>query len=352
VKLSTIRGWISDWKAGRNLPAGVEKPSPEEGTARYFVFGYPVTAVLRWMGKAGWSFEDAKKTLATLKVECSEATIKTQLGAGKSGQRGEPAPLTEDQAEQLREAKEGRFKIHGYSPTAVMHWAFQQGWTFEQVREMLDHYGADWIKDESVKTCQSDAKNPKYAKPATLTSEQAAKLNSLLEKVENEDDETGDGGRVKVLGYSCRSVIHWAFQDGWTFEQIRRMLDRSGAAEIKDSTIQTRKNDIRKNPANLSPEQEEQLRSLRDEEQVENEEEEMWEGGRVKIFGFSACSVSYWCAKQGWTEEQIRKMLDRYGATLGPVVKSIIRGAKDPNYNKTKAPPLTPEQVNELNALR
>jgi len=81
------------------------------------------------------------------------------------------------QADKLRSP--GPSGILGYSATSVMHWAGQNGWTFEQIRKMLAHYGADDIKDSSVRTCLCDAKNPKYAKPAPLTQEQADELNSL-----------------------------------------------------------------------------------------------------------------------------------------------------------------------------
>ena len=66
------------------------------------VFGqYFPTAVIRWMGKEMWNFQDAQRVLTKAGCKVADATIVTQLQAGKAGQRGAPAPLTEEQAKQL-----------------------------------------------------------------------------------------------------------------------------------------------------------------------------------------------------------------------------------------------------------
>lgn len=62
----------------------------------------PGTAVARWLGKEGFSFQDAKKVLAELDIKISDATLKTQLGAGAKGLRGAVAALTDAQAAALR----------------------------------------------------------------------------------------------------------------------------------------------------------------------------------------------------------------------------------------------------------
>lgn len=65
------------------------------------VFGHPVTAVIRWMGKSGWTFKTARESLDRLSIQVSDATIKTQLSAGQKGQRGAVANLSDDQIKTL-----------------------------------------------------------------------------------------------------------------------------------------------------------------------------------------------------------------------------------------------------------
>lgn len=74
------------------------------GQSRINLFGHPITAVIRWMGKQGWDFSDASKALANVGGSCAEATVRAQLRAGKLGQRGEPANITSDEAKKLTQA--------------------------------------------------------------------------------------------------------------------------------------------------------------------------------------------------------------------------------------------------------
>lgn len=100
---------LLDWVAERNAriiakqnppkpeapkPAGrVESPKPESGK-RQEIFGFPMTAVLRWMGREGWTIHQALHVLTALDVSCSVDTIRAQVRAGKTGQRGAPAELS------------------------------------------------------------------------------------------------------------------------------------------------------------------------------------------------------------------------------------------------------------------
>jgi hypothetical protein len=69
---------------------------------QYDVFGYPATAVIRWMGKNEWTFSESRAALNGLgNVEVSDATIRTQLRAGRKGERGPAAPLTDAEAQEL-----------------------------------------------------------------------------------------------------------------------------------------------------------------------------------------------------------------------------------------------------------
>lgn len=68
------------------------------------IFGHPVTAVLRWMGREGWEFEDALTAVVTMGASTiSDVTIRLQLAAGRKGERGEPADITSAQAKILIE---------------------------------------------------------------------------------------------------------------------------------------------------------------------------------------------------------------------------------------------------------
>ena len=69
---------------------------------RASIFGHSVTAVLRWMGKEGWSFDDAAVAVETLaEKRFSDTTIRIQLRAGKAGERGAPAPIDSKQRAKL-----------------------------------------------------------------------------------------------------------------------------------------------------------------------------------------------------------------------------------------------------------
>jgi hypothetical protein len=82
-----------------------KRPATSGAKARTKVFGHPVTAVLRWMGKRNWSVEEAQKALKHFGAEAASSTCKIQLKAGKTGSRGEPAKLTRNQSKKLKELR-------------------------------------------------------------------------------------------------------------------------------------------------------------------------------------------------------------------------------------------------------
>jgi len=71
------------------------------------VFGYPIVAVVRWCGQQGWNFAETKAALATIGTTPADATIRTQLSAGRSEKltRGLPATLSKKQIAALTKAK-------------------------------------------------------------------------------------------------------------------------------------------------------------------------------------------------------------------------------------------------------
>ncbi len=84
-------------------------PPKAEGRTegRSLIFGHSVTSVLRWMGKNLWTFKDARRCLNGLNLsEIAEGTIRAQLQAGRNGERGPAAHITNEQAEELRKTIE------------------------------------------------------------------------------------------------------------------------------------------------------------------------------------------------------------------------------------------------------
>lgn len=81
--------------------APVSKGKPKEDGKRKKIYGYPATSVIRWMGKEGFSYEEAAKVLKHFGCDTAKNTVKIQLVAGKRGERGDPADLTLTQEREL-----------------------------------------------------------------------------------------------------------------------------------------------------------------------------------------------------------------------------------------------------------
>jgi hypothetical protein len=69
--------------------------------------GHPVTAVLRWMGKAGITSGQAKQIMEKLEIPVSPITCQIQVTAGAKGQRGNPAELTKAEEQQINALLKG-----------------------------------------------------------------------------------------------------------------------------------------------------------------------------------------------------------------------------------------------------
>lgn len=83
------------------------KPKPNRkggsGKRAATILGYSATSVVRWLGREGVSFAEAKVIVDTYCGESTlaDATLRAQLFAGRKGQRGDVAPITEEQALEL-----------------------------------------------------------------------------------------------------------------------------------------------------------------------------------------------------------------------------------------------------------
>lgn len=108
-----FRPWYDDptYYEGKNVgDAPIAKAETEEPKRsqngnevkhRTKLYGYAITAIIRWMGKSHWEFHEAKKVLTGLAIDVSDVTIKIQLKEGKQGGGKPPAPLTKQQRREL-----------------------------------------------------------------------------------------------------------------------------------------------------------------------------------------------------------------------------------------------------------
>ncbi len=117
----------SSGKAPPPPPTKVENDSQVEvgktASGRYLIWGFPVTAIFRFMGSAGWDKSQAMLALTALGIpdgEVSPATAGIQMLAGKKGGdcggRGPIPALTPEQVKGLDTAA-GRIKVEEPKPS-------------------------------------------------------------------------------------------------------------------------------------------------------------------------------------------------------------------------------------------
>ena len=80
----------------------VQKAAKKTGKGRIEFLGHAVTAVLRRLGKEGVSSADAIKIMKKSKVAVADTTVRIQISAGATGQRGDPAAITGKQVKELK----------------------------------------------------------------------------------------------------------------------------------------------------------------------------------------------------------------------------------------------------------
>lgn len=91
-------------KANKKLSKQIDELAKEKENAppaTTELFGHSVTAILKWMGKNSWEYDEAKAVLIHHGFRLAESTIRGQLWCGRSGQFGKPAELEDDEVKQL-----------------------------------------------------------------------------------------------------------------------------------------------------------------------------------------------------------------------------------------------------------
>lgn len=85
------------------------------GGTRAFVFGFSVTAAVRKLRLEGWGFKEIRRVVDRVvgAGQVADATIRTHMGAAASGERGEPAPLTDAQLAELTALRDGAVNDKG-----------------------------------------------------------------------------------------------------------------------------------------------------------------------------------------------------------------------------------------------
>jgi hypothetical protein len=99
VESPTISGPIKTLKERPARP--VREDGRQFGTSKKEIFGQPMTAVMRALGKMGWGWEKVQSCLKRLGVEAAESTIRQQVKCGGTGERGAPATLTPEQIKEI-----------------------------------------------------------------------------------------------------------------------------------------------------------------------------------------------------------------------------------------------------------
>jgi hypothetical protein len=75
------------------------------GAVRLYVLGHPSSTVIRWMGREGWAFDDARAVVNGFGgAGITDNSIKVTLAGGRAG-RGRAAPLTPEQVAELEKMR-------------------------------------------------------------------------------------------------------------------------------------------------------------------------------------------------------------------------------------------------------
>lgn len=203
---------LSRWKGADSKLVPKPQPAPiiPAIAPSAELWGNQPTAVMRWMGKEGWSPQEASKVLKEMGVDGAEATVKIQVRAGATGQRGAAAALTEEQATILRAKRIGAptpptvppiappivppppviappvippppvgtlvpIPPIDQSATSVARWLGKEGFDFKDAKKAVEEAGFK-ISDATLKIHLKAGTTGARGAAATLTDAQAAAL--------------------------------------------------------------------------------------------------------------------------------------------------------------------------------
>lgn len=257
------------------LQTAKPKASGATGAPHPNLWGQQPTAVLRWMGKEGWNFDQAKAAMRELGVKVSDNTIREALPAGKKGVRGKPAEITGEQRIQLQyaamsgmskdaEAKEqarrAKNRTADQQPTKV------QGLTYtgdydpsrpadalgESVRRFLNERGGVVNVQETVEigrrlsqfvdeAPQMAKKRGDYLKAQEARKAAEAEQQRLIQEFEAWQQQTGEGvatqawaDRLDGFTMHVQAAAHREFSAQSTWLAARRVMTRTVLASVRD----------------------------------------------------------------------------------------------------------------------
>lgn len=223
--------WSPKTKGGRRSRKEVKRKTVSKPTAKPIspqapaegLWGHQPTAVIRWMGKEGFSFQEAQAALQASGVDVAPGTIRAQLLAGRTGQRGAPAPLTLEQIEELKQRRkwvgpkpepkpkpEPAPKPEPVTPppvvqpqpapivsptppqpitsrpqfteppTAIVRWMGREGFSFQEAKRALNQAGLE-VADATIRAQLQAGRTGKRGEPAKLNAIQAGFLKQVRE---------------------------------------------------------------------------------------------------------------------------------------------------------------------------
>jgi hypothetical protein len=109
--------------------------------------------------------------------------VQIPVASGGKPATSKPAPASNAPK---RTVTRGARVFGKYSVTSVLHWCGVQDppFTDEQCRQVLDHFKIADIKPSTIRTGLTDAKNPKYSKPADLMDRESEEIHGIFGKAE------------------------------------------------------------------------------------------------------------------------------------------------------------------------
>lgn len=100
------------------------------------------------------------------------------------------------------------------------------------------------VKVKAPKVTKTKAPKAEKAEKPTAVKEPKASKTAPVENVT-----TGVTKRVRIFDRSATDVIQWATKEGWTFAEVRQLLNENGAGTITDNSIRVSQSNARNKDA-------------------------------------------------------------------------------------------------------